>query len=280
VPRHNLDGVGLFRTEFLFLDDSRPPDFERQLRCYQEARRILGDRPLVIRTLDLGGDKYPAFLRDPAETNPTLGLRGLRFSLEAARDLFETQLHAVLECAARGDVRVMFPMVLGSDDFAHAASILRNLSAGADRAIPIGAMIETPSALFTIEEILGEADFLSLGTNDLTQFMLAADRNATAVMADYSTLHPAVLRAIHQVVEAAAAHGKPLSVCGEAAGNPGIASLLVGLGIRSLSMSPGRAARVRFHLRRSRLDSLAELAQDALKCRSIDTVQELLRGAE
>jgi phosphoenolpyruvate-protein phosphotransferase len=279
VALHNLDGVGLFRTEFLFLDDSRPPDFERQLRCYQDACRAVGNRPLVIRTLDLGGDKHPLFLQDLAEMNPNLGLRGLRFSLEAAADLFETQLRSIVQCATRGDVRVMFPMVLGGDDFHHAASIFRQLEvpgSTTDKPIPVGAMIETPSALFTIEDILEEADFLSLGTNDLTQFMLAADRNATAVMADYSILHPAVLRAIRQVVDAAAASGKPLSVCGEAAGDPVIASLLVGLGIRSLSMSPGLAARVRYQLRRSRLDTLAELASDALKQPGIEAVKSLV----
>ena len=279
VARHNLDGVGLFRTEFLFLDDPRPPDLDRQLQCYQDTCHILGERPLVIRTLDLGGDKHPAFLRGRTEANPNMGLRGLRFSLEAARELFETQLRAIAQSAAHCDVRVMFPMVLAGDDFQQAAAIVREISASGlagGKVIPVGAMIETPSALFTIDDILSEADFLSLGTNDLTQFMLAADRNATNVMADYSTLHPAVLRAIHQVVKAAAHHGKPLSVCGEAAGDPAIASLLVGLGIRSLSMSPGRAARVRFQLRHRSLASLNELAWDALKCRSVQAVRELI----
>jgi phosphoenolpyruvate-protein phosphotransferase len=280
VARHNLDGVGLFRTEILFLDDSHPPDLTRQEQCYREAIALLGKRPLTIRTLDLGGDKHPPFLRTAAEANPNLGLRGLRFSLEAERGLFETQLRAIIRCAAQGKVRVMFPMVLGGDDFQQARSILAELSGKEDRAIPAGAMIETPSALFTIDEILEEADFLSLGTNDLTQFMLAADRNETAVMADYSVLHPAVLRAIHRVTEAARAHGKPLSVCGEAAGNPAIAGLLVGMGIRSLSMSAHRAARVRYHLRRCRVDSLSNLADEALACRSLSAVRDLMQGAQ
>ena len=140
-------------------------------------------------------------------------------------------------------------------------------------------MIETPAALFTIEDIVREADFISLGTNDLTQFMLAADRNATAVMADYSILHPAVLRAIRQVVDTAQSHGKPLSVCGEAAGDPAIAALLVGLGVRSLSMSPGRAAKVRYQLRRSRLDTLNQLAGDALRLSGIEAVRNLVHKA-
>lgn len=282
VAQHNLDGVGLFRTEFLFLDDSEAPNLERQLDCYRDTCRMVGDRPLVIRTLDLGGDKHPAFLRDLAEANPNLGLRGLRFSLEAAADLFETQLRAIVQCATHGDVRVMFPMVLGGDDFHQAASIFRALESrgsGRDELIPIGAMIETPAALFTIEDIVREADFISLGTNDLTQFMLAADRNATAVMADYSILHPAVLRAIRQVVDAAQSYGKPLSVCGEAAGDPAIAALLVGLGVRSLSMSPGRAAKVRYQLRRSRLDTLNQLASDALSLSGIEAVRDLVHKA-
>jgi phosphotransferase system enzyme I (PtsI) len=279
VARHNLDGVGLFRTEILFLDDSRPPDITRQEKCYREATTLLGNRPLTIRTLDLGGDKHPQFLRTVAEANPNLGLRGLRFSLEAARGLFESQLRAITQCALHGKVQVMFPMVLGGDDFQQARSILAELSGTGNQAIPVGAMIETPSALFTIDDILAEADFLSLGTNDLTQFILAADRNETAVMADYSMLHPGVLRAIHSVVEAAKAHGKPLSVCGEAAGDPAIAGLLVGMGIRALSMSPHLAARVRYHLRRCRVDSLSNLAGEALACRSLGAVRNLMQGA-
>lgn len=281
IERHFLRGVGLFRTEFLFLDRHEPPAFERHCEIYARVARALGGRPLVVRTLDFGGDKYPTFMAPRFESNPTLGLRGLRFSLAAARDLFLTQLKAIACVGARQDVRVLFPMVLGRADLAQAIAALREAAGalGVERLPRVGAMIETPSSVFTIDEIAQQADFLSIGTNDLTQFILAADRNALEVVEDYSALHPAVLRAMKQVVDAAGRRGRPVCVCGEVAADPVTACLLVGMGVRELSMNPVAAPRVRQALRAARLADLEALACEALACETPAEVRARLAEA-
>ena len=280
VARHHLDGVGLFRTEYMFLDESEPPSVERQREVYLRVAAALGGRPLVIRTLDLGGDKRPAFLTPHFEANPKLGLRGLRFSLTEAGDLFRTQLRAIVQAADHADIRVLFPMVLGSHDLRQAASLLQATcrEEGFFRPLQIGAMVETPSAVFTIREILEVADFVSIGTNDLTQFVLAADRNALDLLEDYSALHPAMLRAVKEVVQSAALKGKAVSVCGEAAADPATACLLVGLGVRMLSMSPASAARVRRTLRRTRCSELERLAREVLAREDPREIERLMAG--
>jgi phosphoenolpyruvate-protein kinase (PTS system EI component) len=275
VRRYGLDGVGLFRTEFMFLNSHEPPSFEQQVHAYQWVIRALEGLPLAIRTLDFGGDKIPIFLAPHSERNPSLGLRGLRFSLRERR-LLETQLRAIAHASAAGAVRVLFPMVLGDADLHEAKDCLRaamDTVAGLPR-IEIGAMIETPAAVFSIDQILDEVDFVSLGTNDLTQFVLAADRDAIDLIDGYSVLHPSVLRAILRVVEAARERARPLSVCGEAAGDPATAALLVGLGIRDLSMSPRRASRVRRALAQIECREAQAVASEALTCRSSHEVAE------
>ncbi len=278
VIRHRLEGVGLFRTEYLFLDQAAAPSFARQRDLYRQVAASLAGLPLVIRTLDLGGDKWPAFLQRQFEVNPNLGVRGLRFSLLASQELLRTQIRAVLHVARDFDVRIMLPMVLGPADLKQAISIIREVAdtEGIARLPPIGALVETPAAVFTIDEILAAADFISIGTNDLTQFILAADRNALALIDDYTVLHPAVLRAVHQMLRAAASAGKPVTVCGEAAADPRVACLLAGLGARMLSMSPVSAARVRYALRAARQDAMEHLAQTALGCDSAACVAALI----
>lgn len=278
VIRHRLEGVGLFRTEYLFLDQTAAPSFARQRELYQRVAASLAGLPLVIRTLDLGGDKWPAFLKRQFETNPNLGVRGLRFSLLASQELLRTQIRAVLHVAREFDVRIMLPMVLGPADLKQATAVIREVAdtEGIPRLPPIGALVETPAAVFAIDEILAAADFISIGTNDLTQFILAADRNALALIDDYTVLHPSVLRAVHQVLRAATSAGKPVTVCGEAAADPRVACLLVGLGARMLSMSPVNAARVRYALRAACADALVQLAQTALDCDSAGRVAALI----
>ncbi|MFC6669253.1 phosphoenolpyruvate--protein phosphotransferase [Marinobacterium aestuariivivens] len=277
VARHYLHGVGLFRTECLYLDAPTPPESDRQLEVYRQLVAALEGRSLVIRTLDLGGDKLPAFISRRRESNPNLGLRGLRFSL-AEPELFSAQLQAIARVAGSGDVSVLFPMVLGPSDLRQGIELLRRESeaAGLDRLPPVGAMIETPSALFALPEILALVDFISIGTNDLTQLMLAADRNATELLETSSVLHPSVLRAIRQVVRACDEADREICVCGEAAGEAAIASLLVGLGVRRLSMSPVRSASVRYRLRRHRLSDLEDLAERSLAADSAEQVAQLL----
>jgi len=279
VARHHLDGVGLFRTEYLFLEADEPPDVSRQAAAYRSAAESLTGAPLVIRTLDLGGDKKPRFLEPKFERNPNLGMRGLRFSLLEG-EMLPDQLRAVCEVAREFDVRVLFPMVLGARDFAAALDVLSQAAAAAGApAPPAGALVETPSSVFEIDDILERADFVSVGTNDLVQFMLAADRNAVDMVKDDSVLEPGVLRAVSKVVRSARQAGKPVSVCGEAAGNPHVACLLVGLGVRILSMSPVRAARVGAALRRSRCGDLEDAAARALECRDRDEMARILSRA-
>ena len=231
---------------------------------------------MVIRTFDLGGDKIPEFLQPWAHANPNLSLRGLRFALQEEH-LLRTQLLAILDVAQDHDVRVLFPMVMGCDDLCAAIDMLKGLASRRGRRLPlIGAMIETPSSLFALEEILPHVDFVSLGTNDLAQFMLGADRDAAELSEEWVAVYPTILRAIRRVVEAAGQAGKPLSVCGEMAGHPTIAPLLVGLGIRKLSMTPARCVQVRYALRNLDCKEAEAIANQALQCDSRDEVQELI----
>jgi phosphotransferase system enzyme I (PtsI) len=280
VLEHRLGGVGLFRTEFLFLESREPPSFQRQLDIYKRVAEALGDRPLVIRTFDFGGDKTPPFLASPhAEPHPSLALRGLRFSL-AERRLFETQLRALVQVAQQSDVRALFPMVVGHHDLSRACAALADVitDLGVPKRPLLGAMVETPAALFALEEILELVDFLAIGTNDLTQYMLALDRDEAELSEACTPWHPLVLRAIRQVIKAAAAKDRPVCVCGEEAGEPGFACLLAGLGVRELSLSPGRAARVRHALRGVRCRDAEEVAHKALGCSSPEEVRERLAG--
>ncbi|MCA9216242.1 MAG: phosphoenolpyruvate--protein phosphotransferase [Planctomycetales bacterium] len=283
VAEHNLAGAGLFRTEFLFLESHERPSFEMQCEMYDNMTSGLGDLPLVIRTFDLGGDKLPPFLLEGPKTNHSLHLRGLRFSL-ADRELFDTQVRAVLRAAQSADVSILLPMVVGSDDFAQAIAAIDSAveQLGVLRRPAIGAMIETPASLYALDEILALADFVAIGTNDLTQYMLAADRDLSEGTDHCTAMHPAVLRAVKQVVEAAKRFQCPVCVCGEQAGDTDFACLLVGLGIRELSLSPSRAAAVRQALRRIRRDDAIRTADLALLCRTPQAVrglvQQLLEG--
>lgn len=278
VRARNLDGVGLFRTEFLYLESRERPDFESQVRIYTQVAEALEGRPLVIRTFDLGGDKTPPFLAsDPRQRSRAMALRGLRFSL-AEQEILETQLRAIVEAARGRDVRVLFPMVVGGDDLGRACDALDAAlsEAGATQRPPVGAMIETPAALFSLEEILDLADFVSIGTNDLTQYMLAIDREAADVNGACTSCHPSVLRAIQRIVESAAARGRPVSLCGEDAGSPPFACLLAGLGITELSMTPSRAPQVRYALCDITQHDARQIAQKAVACRTPREVKELL----
>ncbi|CAA0114292.1 Phosphoenolpyruvate-protein phosphotransferase [Halioglobus japonicus] len=276
----NLAAIGLLRTEFLFLDHSEPPTVDEQIDLYAQVASRMPGRDICIRTLDLGGDKFPLFLRHSPEANPNLGIRGLRFSLGAGLSMFRTQVEALLRVSAEHRVNILLPMVLGVDDFLAAKDIILQIARELGLTVPpIGVLVETPAAVLLIDEILDHADFVNLGTNDLTQFLLASDRNALDAEDDYSVLHPAVLRAVKTVCSTAQAKNKPVTVCGEAAGSPEIAALLVGLGIRRLSMSPSLSMPVKYLLRTLSLATLEALAREAIEARSICRVKEIVRVA-
>jgi phosphoenolpyruvate-protein kinase (PTS system EI component) len=278
IAGHHLAGVGLFRTEFLFIDSHKRPGFDLQLKVYGDMASKLADLPMVIRTFDLRGDKLPPFLAlDELRNRSSLHLGGLRFSL-SEKHLLDAQLRAIVQVAQTADVRVLFPMVIGIDDFAQAVAAVDRAvqQLGVLRRPPVGAMIETPAALFALDEILEMADFLAIGTNDLTQYMLAADRDLSEGADDCTAMHPAVLRAIKRIVRSSQFWNLPVCVCGEEAGEPDFARLLVGLGVRELSVSPSRGAAVRHTIRRIDSRRAAELAERALQCRSPSEVRELV----
>jgi len=278
VLEHNLDGVGLYRTEYLFLQSADIPSLDMQVEAYSQVAKKSGGLPVVIRTLDLGGDKKADFLNSEFENNPNMGSRGLRFSLSES-SLLETQLNAIAAtCENYSNVQVLFPMVMGGDDLRLSIEKLKETTKHfkAGQLLKVGAMIETPSALFELDEILEQVDFISIGTNDLAQFMLAADRNTLDLISGNPALYPSVLRAIKKVIDAANRRNCPVCICGEAAGDPLIACLFVGLSVRQLSMSPVRAARVRYILRKSNSADLEKLAQKALDCKNVQRIESLL----
>jgi phosphotransferase system enzyme I (PtsI) len=239
------DGVGLFRTEFLFLDRESPPDEDEQFETYVEALDAFPEGRVVVRTLDIGGDKPIPYLDLPEEENPFLGDRGIRRSLGDDAHLFERQLRALLRAAGatEGTLSVMFPLVATVDELTAALEEVDRVAEdladeGIEYAVPeLGVMVETPAAVMLAEEFAERVDFLSIGTNDLAQYVMAADRENDAVAHLHDPQQPAVLRAIRRTVKAAHEHGAWIGMCGEMAGDPASTELLVGLGLDELSMS-------------------------------------------
>ncbi|MCS6844277.1 MAG: phosphoenolpyruvate--protein phosphotransferase [Caldilineales bacterium] len=269
------EGVGLLRTEFLFQDRTTPPTEEEQYTAYREMLQALNGLPLIIRTLDIGGDKPVPYLNMPAETNPFLGVRGIRLCL-ARPELFRTQLRAIYRAAQHGPVRIMFPMVATLEELeaakAHAAEARWEVSGPS---VEIGIMVEVPSAVILADQLAEEVDFFSIGTNDLTQYVLAMDRGHPMLGKQADGLHPAVLRMVERTVQAASAAGKWVGVCGGIAGDPKGAVLLVGLGVAELSVSIPAIAAIKAQLRRVSLARAKSLAQQALQCRTAAEVRSL-----
>lgn len=278
VMRHRLDGIGLLRTEFLFFDANEPPNVDFQTQVYQQILEALPDKTVVVRTLDMASDKHPRYLSTEFD-HQLLAYRGLRFSLKE-QYLFKSQIAAITRLPAERDVRILLPMVIDPQDVVRAIEIIDEFSAkqGRRKRPPVGIMVETPAAVMLLDRLLKHVDFLSIGTNDLTQYLLVADRGAVDFDDDYSVLHPAVLRSIQQVVSQSIAANKPLSVCGEAAGDPKTACLLAGLGVRRLSMSPARAARVRHALRKQSIEVLEQLAGEAIHCATTSETRKLMEN--
>jgi phosphoenolpyruvate-protein phosphotransferase len=269
------EGVGLLRTEFLFLERSSPPTEEEQFDAYREMVRALNGLPLIIRTLDIGGDKSAPYLNMPAEDNPFLGVRGIRLCL-ARPELFRTQLRAIYRASEYGPVKIMFPMISTLEDLEAAKTIAAEVrwEVGADL-VDIGIMIEVPSAVLMADEFAQEVDFFSIGTNDLTQYTLAMDRLHPMLGKQADGLHPAVLRMVDRTVQAATAAGKWVGVCGGIAGDPKGATILAGLGVAELSVAIPSIAAVKAHIRRLSLEKAKALARQALACRTAAEVRAL-----
>ena len=269
------EGVGLLRTEFLFLERETAPTEEEQFAAYRTMTTALNGLPLIIRTLDIGGDKVVPYLTFPHEDNPFLGVRGVRLCLRHP-ELFIPQLRAIYRASVTGPVKIMFPMISSLEDLRAAKEVAEQVRA--ELGIPpveIGIMIEVPSAALMATEFAQEVDFFSIGTNDLTQYVLAMDRMHPALAREVDGLHPVVLRLVDQTVRAATAAGKWVGVCGGVAGEPRGAMILAGLGVTELSMSLPSIASIKAQLRNTSLAKVQAYARKALACKSPGEVRAL-----
>jgi len=279
---YGAEGVGLFRTEFLFMERDSAPTEDEQYKAYATAAANLEGRPLIIRTLDIGGDKPIPYIDIPPEENPFLGWRGLRYCLDTP-DLFKTQLRAILRASADHDIRIMFPMVSTPTEVQRAKQMLTEVRAELDSEkkqynpdMQVGIMVEVPAAVFNADALAYEVDFFSIGTNDLTQYVMAADRGNPKVKNLQDALQPAVLRAIKRIADAAHNAGIWIGMCGELAGNVDAVPLLVGLGLDELSMSATSIPLVKEKIRGLTLADAQDLAAGALTLESTSAVYDLL----
>ena len=288
VRANGAEGIGLFRTEYLFIQREHPPTEEQQFQDYIATARALKPLPVVIRTLDLGGDKFMSHLELPQEVNPSLGWRAIRFCLQE-RDLFREQLRAILRASVEGNVKMMYPMISGLEELNQANALveeckveLRQEGIPFDENILIGVMIETPSAVMVADSLAKRAKFFSIGTNDLIQYSLAVDRMNEKIAHLYEPTHPAIVRLIKATTDAAHHRKITVSVCGEMAGEPVLAPLLLGLGVDELSVTPSLVPAVKFLVRRLKMSEARALAAFALECETAADIlarcQELARG--
>jgi phosphotransferase system enzyme I (PtsI) len=281
------DGIGLYRTEFLYLNSSQDRTEEDHLAAYRQVVQAFPGSPVVIRTLDLGADKVPSRLKGiyDGEANPELGLRSIRLSL-SDKDLFKTQLRAILRAAPAGkDVRVMFPLISSLGELRQAKMIFRDVCEDLEEQdaefradIAVGMMVEVPSAALMADEFAREVDFFSIGTNDLIQYTLAADRGNPAVSQYYNAADPAILRLIRMVVSAARKQGIPVTVCGQMSSDPKFVPLLIGLGVRELSVTPQAVPQVKAVIRAISVVQAERIASEALELDVASSVESFLRG--
>jgi phosphotransferase system, enzyme I, PtsP len=280
--KYGAEGVGLLRSEFSFLTYEDFPDENQQIALYRQMLEAVGKRPVTIRTLDIGADKYPPYMRVPREDNPFLGWRSIRISLEMP-SLFKVQLRAILRAAVRHDVKIMFPMISSLEELRRARELLAEAQGELFReglehnpAVKVGIMVEVPSAVWLAPRLVREVDFFSIGTNDLIQYLLAADRNNPRVAHLYEALHPAVLSAIAEVVNVARAAGKEVCICGEMASDPLATLLLVGMGLDQLSLSPLFIPVIRKIVRETNFRTASLIAHDTLEMASVQEIKGYL----
>ncbi len=274
----SADGIGLLRTEFLFLDREVAPDEDEQFRVYRAIAETMQSLPVIVRTLDIGGDKPVPYIHLKPEANPFLGERGIRLCLNHL-ELFREQLRAILRAAPYGNLQIMFPMVSDVSELRQAKAVIDELRQGlAAPPIPIGIMIEVPAAALLADKLAPEVDFFSIGSNDLTQYTLAMDRGNASLAAKHDGLHPAVLRLIAQTIDAAHKHGKRVDICGELGSDVAAIPILVGLGVDELSVSVPAIPTVKAQVRTLTGASLQSLARQALDCSTASEVRELVRS--
>ena len=278
IRTHGAQGIGLFRSEFLFLDKGLP-DEDSQYRQYKKVVEYFKPHPVTIRTLDYGGDKLTDFMKNYRELNPFLGCRSIRFSLKHT-DIFKTQLRAILRASAHGDVKIMYPMISTLDELLAAKEILREVMTDLendgikfDKNIKQGIMIEVPSAVITADIFAEHSDFFSIGTNDLVQYLLAVDRVNENVADIYNPLNIAVLRYLKTIASVATSTGIPVSICGEIAGDPKYTMMLIGLGYRELSMSTKYMYQVKRIIRSVTVEECEDFSRSLLSMKKTDEIE-------
>jgi len=276
--KNGCDGVGLFRLEFYYINRTSPPSREDLANLFTKFVKKLGNKPLTIRLLDIGGDKEIPYLQFPKESNPFLGVRGIRY-LFKHQEILEEQIKAILMVSKEtgGNIRIMAPMISRLEEITKLKEILKDLPMDSPANIKIGIMAEVPSVVFMIEKITKEVDFISIGTNDLTQYIFAADRTNENVSYLYDDMHPAVLRAISEISEKSQKAGVEVDVCGELASNPPAVPILVGLGISELSVSPTRIPLVKWIVKSISYEEASQLAKVALNLNNGEEVREKAR---
>ncbi len=280
--KYGAEGIGLLRTEFMFVGRSSPPAEDELVAEFKYIAERFRGKPVIVRTLDVGCDKPLPYIRLPAEDNPFLGVRGVRFTLRH-KDVFKLQLRAILKATAMGDFRIMFPMITVPEELSQARALLEECmdeleSQGVSyrRDVKVGIMVETPSAALLMDLFADLADFFSIGTNDLTQYVLAADRGNAELSALYSPFQPSVLKLIAITVEKAHEKGKEVGVCGEMASDPRAVPLLVGLGVNELSMNPIDIPRAKKIIREISKDLAEKIATKVLKAKSVGEVLKII----
>ncbi|MFN9233434.1 MAG: phosphoenolpyruvate--protein phosphotransferase, partial [Planctomyces sp.] len=284
--QRGADGIGLYRTEFLFLSGNREPSEQDHYEAYCRVLDACGESPVVIRTLDIGADKVPQLLQSQFEEspNPMLGLRSIRLSLQST-PMFKRQLRAILRASVRGNVRIMFPRVSSLLEFRQAKMSLMDVMEDLEeegvpfqRNLPVGMMVEVPSAVILAEEFAKEVDFFSIGTNDLIQYTLACDRSDPTVAGLYRAGDPSILRLIRMVLSAAARHRKPVTVCGQMSSEPRFVPLLLGMGLRSLSVTPQSIPLLKEIIRSLPISEAERIAQHACQLDLARDVEHYLQG--
>lgn len=282
VKANGAEGIGLYRTEFLYMERTSLPTEEEQFDAYKTVLQKMDGKSVIVRTLDIGADKQLPYLNMPKEMNPFLGLRAIRFSLEEMT-IFRTQLRALIRASNYGNLKIMFPMIATLDEFHEAKRILieekqkllkQNIPVGN---MEVGIMVETPATVMLIDQFAKEVDFFSIGTNDLIQYTFAADRMNEHVEYLYQPYHPAILRLVKIVVDAALAEGKWVGMCGEMAGDPKAIPLLLGLGLNEFSMSASSILPARSQLKKLNKKDMELLVEKALSMKTADEVLKLLK---
>src|SRR5512140_228089 len=279
--RSGADGVGLMRTEFLVVGRTTMPDEEEQFRAYRRVAESFHGAPVVIRTYDIGGDKLPVG-GHPVEANPFLGWRAIRMCLDEP-EMFKVQLRALMRAASYGDVRIMLPLVVSNDEVRQSRALLHECSLELDARgvphrndIPLGVMIETPAAAVSADSFVGDASFFSIGTNDLTQYTLAIDRGNANLAPRFTPLHPSVLRLIKRTVDVGLENGIEVTVCGEMASQPLTAFALIGLGVRTMSVSPRSVTLLKRLVRGTTAETAAKCAAAAMEARTAEASEAII----